>query len=53
MLVGVPEPREAEELLTLDERSDDAGTELEVGYAIGWSTEATEEPRALDEGFAS
>ncbi len=54
MLVGVPEPRpEAEGVLTLDERSEEAGTELDVGYAIGWSTEASEEARALEGGFAS
>ena len=53
MLVAVPEREPAPEL-TLDDKRDGAGTELDTGYVTGWSRDAeTEADRCFCADFVS
>ena len=52
MLVAAPEPGPGESAPTLEERSEGAGTELDVGY-VTWGSREAEEARGFKVGFAS
>ena len=52
VLVAVPDLEPGTETPALDERSEVAGTELDVGYVMGRSSDA-EEAEGFEVGFAS